>query len=503
MYWNKPYKTSAYTKIGVFKVKNIDKYKNIYTYTCYDYVNKFDTIVDTWYNGLTYPINLGTMFSTLCTAVGVTGDSNFDAYPAVVDAKKFNATNLNGKTILHWISQIAGGYCYADPDGVIRIRHYATSGSVASLTNNDYVKLNIANFTVPAPNWLRIVTDPSGAYTDQKNGDNLIKISGNPLCYNCTSTVTYAKNLLGWMVSYVPFTIQLLDDKGIKAGDRITINGTQTLVMEKKIQPSGVVLTTNGQEVRQENTELYQESIDLTGYLKQYDYDHTISNSSGTYTTAGLSLKGQQTVGGVVYDMTTSVNYKGINANANAGVANYAEAGISTNGVLPRLIVSRTTPTYGSTASLTERMLSIYENSGMIEMDCDYGLVLGTTNYVTATVPMRAEDSWWTVGSSNTSGEPTSYSTLPSTIQFPRAIKYFVLALTNSDGTRIYSSTTIPSYGYGTSRTTFAHTEYLPQTGAQGTYTAYRGYCDINFENMSYKLWVSSASYYARLYCFY
>lgn len=266
MYWNKPYKTSAYTKIGRFKVKNIDKYKNIYTYTCYDYVNKFDTIVDTWYNGLTYPINLATMFSTLCTAVGVTGDSNFDGYPAVVDAKKFNATNLNGKTILQWISQIAGGYCYADPDGVVRIRHYATSGSVASLTNSDYVKLNIANYTVPAPNWIRIVTDPSGAYTDRKEGNNLIKISGNPLCYNCNSTVTYAKNILGWMVSYVPYTIQLLDDKGIKAGDRITINGIQTLVMEKKIQPSGVVLTTNGQEVRQENTELYQESIDLSNY---------------------------------------------------------------------------------------------------------------------------------------------------------------------------------------------------------------------------------------------
>ena len=122
---------------------------------------------------------------------------------------------------------------------------------------------------------------------------------------------------------------------------------------------------------------------------------------------------------------------------------------------------------------------------------------------VSAVLPIKADDSWWTVGSSNTVGEPSSYSSLPSRIQYPRAIKFFVLCLTNSDGTRVYASTTIPAYGYGTSRTTFAHTEYLPQTGSQGTYTAYRGYCDINFANMSYKVWVSSTSYYAILYCFY
>jgi hypothetical protein len=277
------------------------------------------------------------MSTSLCTTIGVTGDSNFDASIATVNAKKFDATNLNGRTILHWIAQIAGGYCYADQDGVIRIRHYATSGSVASLTNSDYVKLQKANYTVPAPNWIRVVNDYSGTFTDFKNGNNLIKISGNPFCYNNSSLIAFVGNILQWMISYTPYTIQLLQDHGIKAGDRITINGTQTIVMEKKIQPSGVTLSTQGLQIRQENTQLQQENIDLTGYLKQADYDTTITSSAGTYLTAGLRLTGNQTVGGVNYDMTTSLDHTGVNSNANAGVSNYAEAGIYNAGVLPRL----------------------------------------------------------------------------------------------------------------------------------------------------------------------
>ena len=181
------------------------------------------------------------------------------------------------------------------------IKHYGTS-TVKAFTTADYTKCTKASYVAPAPDWIQVAKNNNGDvwnYTTSgvgTTGTNLIKIVGNPFTWGDDYTQTaaaYCFNIvgLGWIPSYTPFSLHAFQDFGVAAGDRITIDGTSTIVMTKKIDASGVTFSSVGVKERSETTELQQQQIVYQS--PQEWFDQGVQNSDGAFDTASITLKGK------------------------------------------------------------------------------------------------------------------------------------------------------------------------------------------------------------------
>lgn len=470
-YLVRPRTTGSFTQLGVFTIKSVDIKvsesigKRWYIYTAYDNVSKLDRVVDSWYSGRSYPVNLQSLFTTLCSACGVTGNGSFDANAAVINVKPFDVTNLNGKTVAGWIAQIAGGYVYADSAGTLRIKHYNTSSS-ASFTFNDYSKKDISNFVVQKPTLIRVVKNTKGEFRDFGSGSPMLKISGNPLAYETQGTLAYIGNILGWLPTYTPMSIHLFDNLAVSCGDRITVDGVATIVMTKKIDKSGITLSSTGVETRQEETELQNDFV---------SYDYLVQNKITVDTT---------TYGFVVDNGSertrltpTQLIHEGI-GNKSAAVQGDGFKWFDNSGYLTWAIGQ-----YNGKVGIQ----GIDHNGNIVSFlapaatDQWYQLQDGTTK------------KW---GSASQSASAFTPSNPPSNLW--SAVKWFVVELTTSQGGDVYASTVVPAWPKGS-------TSVEEITGATQTvhvrYNTVEGYCDINYQNWTFHCWTNNSGFFVRVKC--
>ena len=116
----------------------------------FDYIYKFDTIIDEWLDEQTFPMTLGNMFASLCEYVGCEAYSTDFTNSDFMVNDNFEAVQITGRTILQYITEASGGFCVAEPDGRIHLKHYAIppTGAV-NLGNNSYRKYTHEIYNVP------------------------------------------------------------------------------------------------------------------------------------------------------------------------------------------------------------------------------------------------------------------------------------------------------------------------------------------------------------------
>lgn len=534
-YSNRPYGNGGIFKtIGKFIIKDITKNLDVYTYTCYDYLSKLDTIVDSWWAGLSWPaagLELQQLFSGVATACGLQADTNFHGAPSKVKKPTFSAVNLRGRQIVQWIAQIAGGFAYAKNTGVMAIKNFSSTG-VHTFSPYQYDRLDIANYTATAPDWIQVAKNNNGdVWNYARNGGvghtgtNLIKITGNPFTWGddyTQSAAQYCFNIIikDLIPNYVPFTMHVFEDYEVKAGDGITINGVNTIVMSKKIDKNGVTFSAQGVKERSETTELHAQQIVYQS--PQEWFDQGVTNSSEAFGTAGISIKGK---GWNNLDFTASYNKEGmkvqlesptvlreLSLNAEYGypsllvrdyddpIEKYYQTIVSGDGVN----VARYD--YSTTTGLTKDGMNIHYDGIEFRLnnDRDY------SEDVTCYIDKEATETWFTVETNVVTSEPSNY-TYWSNIQYPNAIKYFVLCLTGYNSqtgeTSIYASTIIPRWPNDSGIAYFGHARYLVQEGSSAAdLKIYEANAKLSYgknDKIGYKLWVSNSNYHAKLLCFY
>ena len=143
-------KTFTYSRdgstIGTFIVNQVTKLNDRYKVVAYDNLLKFDIIIDSWYEGLTFPITLQNMFSSLCTYCGCTSSGTITNSSMSIE-KTFVSQNIKGKQILSYIAQCAGGYAYADSTGKIKIKGFTSNAT--TLDNTKYKRCEVADYSAP------------------------------------------------------------------------------------------------------------------------------------------------------------------------------------------------------------------------------------------------------------------------------------------------------------------------------------------------------------------
>lgn len=302
---------TEWTLKGKFIITNVEaKTKMTANIEGYDNVFKFDTYVDEWVDGISFPISLGNMFKSLCDYCGAAySDANFlNNEFNVMD--NFTSINTTGRQILQYIAQAAGCFACATPNGLISLRSYKDAG--ISLTEKEYVTMTNATYTVLPIDKVTVQMTEDDLGVSSGTGSNVYRITDNPILYaESESEIQQVVDNIYSIIkkyTYTPCKITLLQDFGINCGDIITVDGMTMYVMSKEYDSARVKLTCTGNREREvENDAINSEIIALRG--KTNELTRTLAQTQSTLTDTAEQLQSQITQ--TANSINSTVSYQG------------------------------------------------------------------------------------------------------------------------------------------------------------------------------------------------
>ena len=121
--WNRKIPSaSSYSNVGTFIVDSVetDDYGR-YRVVAYDNISKFDIVVDSYLDSLTWPIAASTLYDGLCTYCGCL-PSRVSIANANYQIPEFTYSNITGRALLGYLAQIFGGNIVVFSNGLVRAR---------------------------------------------------------------------------------------------------------------------------------------------------------------------------------------------------------------------------------------------------------------------------------------------------------------------------------------------------------------------------------------------
>ena len=288
--------------VGKFYIQSSEVKKNLITIRAYDAMIKTEAYIDSFIDGLTFPLTTTSLFTKLCSFLGVSCGGIDTGLPNrtfnVQD--NFQAINITGRQVIQYIAEACAGYAVADTSGAICIKDYKFVDT--ELNNSNYVSYTKANYTVDKIKGLTIRTtqDDIGVSYGATEG-NVYIIQNNPLFYaeNDSQLSDVAYNLymkISFMNDYVPASLNLLQDFGLNCGQVFKINGNRFILMKKEITASGTTFECYGNKQREkQESNLNSEIIALRGKTNELYRDLEQTKSTLTDTANGLKSQITQT----------------------------------------------------------------------------------------------------------------------------------------------------------------------------------------------------------------
>ena len=295
---------TTYTTVGVFNIKEITKSTHgKYEVKAYDNISKFDIIVDSWIDSLTFPITLGDMFNSLCTYCGCTAYSTSFTNSTMKVNDNFTGINITGRAVLGYIAQCAGGFAKAYTNGKIQITKFTTKS--ITLDNTKYKTFWYADYSAPVIDKVWVGQEDGDVGVTSGTGSNILNIESNPLLFtDSASTIqTYVNNIYNNVhaYNYTPCKIDLIKDFGINVGDIITVNGITTMIMNKSWDSSGVKVESTGNASRELASSQSPEILALRGKTNVLTRSLEETNSKITSVETNVNAE----INGVKTEMTT------------------------------------------------------------------------------------------------------------------------------------------------------------------------------------------------------
>lgn len=221
------YKT-GWVNLGKFYPIDDDNFydndvKDIVSYDC---MNKFDIPADEWLQGLTYPLTVEQMFTSLCNYVGVTGEIGNAL--TNMKARSFSTApivnmGLMCRDVLELIAEACGCYARITPDEHCKLVWFNLTNW--TLSNNDIFERGIKQYIsqVSGVNVRNTEDDIGVLYPSTADPDNLYVIVDNPFLVTANSTeeTNYIAPLYNRLKQYNhhPFTLTCIGNPLIEAGD--------------------------------------------------------------------------------------------------------------------------------------------------------------------------------------------------------------------------------------------------------------------------------------------
>ncbi|MBQ4600142.1 MAG: hypothetical protein IJB17_00735 [Oscillospiraceae bacterium] len=172
----------------------------------------------------------------VCTQCGLTF-ADESMVNGGVTVREF-AKNTTGRTLMGYLAQLAGGFCYADSEGLIRIGHYADRG--VALTAADCFQNGIRRerYTCPAVDAVQLRRSDDSLYPETAQNGCILY---NPLLEQLSAGLDAAlANIAACLPGeYTPCRLSLPENHSIQPGDILHVTDRhgqtfKTLVMEKE-----------------------------------------------------------------------------------------------------------------------------------------------------------------------------------------------------------------------------------------------------------------------------
>lgn len=181
-------------------------------FTGYDYMIKFNVL---FVDNNTYPVELGTYFSNLCTQVGlVAGNTDFINSDYLVKGNPFT-NNEDCRTVLSAIAQIAGGIAKIGRDNKVYIINLSKEDALHEIDGNNYDTFTPNKVFGPVNKViLKMNSEVNGeesVRSDEEsisqNGECAITISDNPILTSQEERELVIDNIFNAIkgITYLPF----------------------------------------------------------------------------------------------------------------------------------------------------------------------------------------------------------------------------------------------------------------------------------------------------------
>lgn len=301
-----------YAKLGTFLLNTPAKRKiNMIAVSALDKMSLFDREADAFWNGLTYPITIGEIFTQLCAFVGVQkATTSFINSARLFDEAPMAADGITAREILSWIAEAACSFARMTRDGEVELAWFGTRPVTIPMTQ--YFGIAPAEYEVAQVDKLQI----SGSETDIGviigEGNNGYQIMDNPLLYGETDAEirTLGVPIYNRLVAYAafsPINAAAVCDWSIQAGDiiEIVLNGvtyalpiySQTITWKGNArvsyESSGAekrpVMAASNRRVYAQKRAVHELNITVEGIRSDLT-DAEGNIASLEYTTAGLAL---------------------------------------------------------------------------------------------------------------------------------------------------------------------------------------------------------------------
>lgn len=229
-----------YVPLGVFISEKPDKLKpKKISITAHDRMVKFDVSADDFLNSLTYPTTLKSIFTALCTYVGVPASTaDFPNSGKTFNSQLYRTQNVLCREVLQWIAEAAGAFARISRTGTCELTWFADADVTFNKTTGsaDYYNAVVSEYQVAKIDKLQVAASEKDIGVIVGTGTNAYQIIDCPMLYGYTDAEIrpYAQVIYDRLNSFAAFTPVELDAKGdwsLEPGDTIKVvtdDGTYT-----------------------------------------------------------------------------------------------------------------------------------------------------------------------------------------------------------------------------------------------------------------------------------
>lgn len=228
--------------MGVFVIDIPTKRRvQLVTATGYDQMQRFDTICDSWWNGLNWSggLTLLQILNSMAAQRGVFVSANTAS--ALVNSSvtytepPFSCVEVTYREVLEYIAEATGTIARFDRDGYLDLRFFSAakiSGSTVTINadtvGNTCLNIDIAEYQAAAIDLLKVKIAEDDIGVTVGSGTNQYTIVNNLFLYGSTATIitnraTPIYNRLNGLGAYTPIQAKLIYDWSLEAGDIINI----------------------------------------------------------------------------------------------------------------------------------------------------------------------------------------------------------------------------------------------------------------------------------------
>lgn len=339
--------TGEFEQAGIYYVSSCKNNSGRYAVVAHDSMSMFEVDVSAWVNGLTYPITLYALLSSLCGHIGVTLATASIPNGEREIPKNFSASGITGRQVLSWIAAAAACFALFRADGKLYLSGYSVADIALDETNTtEYIAEEYMTDPIDRVQVRSAEADIGVVVGD---GENAYIVEANPLLLAETDAELrpFAETIYTMVsnLEHVPYSCHMLSDNGVQVGDIITIDGAVSYVMRIERTPSGVTISATSDKRRAvQGSDTNAEIIALRGKtnelirtveentLKIADAEGNLSQL--TQTVSGFDARIENAEGEVT---TLSATVNGLDTRVSDAEGNVSALGLTVDGLSTRV----------------------------------------------------------------------------------------------------------------------------------------------------------------------